>query len=69
MPTPRDPADMTPDQRRQEVAAILAKGLLRYLRASRSLPSEPSSESSPHLKTCLAFPAETRPCVDDRPAG
>lgn len=32
----RDPADMTPEQRRQEIAAILARGVLRLRRSAES---------------------------------
>jgi len=39
----RDPADMTPDQRRREVAAILARGVLRLRRSAENAPgSRPS---------------------------
>ena len=34
----RDPADMTPEQRRQEIAAILARGVLRLRRSAENAP-------------------------------
>lgn len=34
----RDPADMTPDQRRHEVAAILARGVLRLRESAQNAP-------------------------------
>jgi hypothetical protein len=34
----RDPADMTADQRRQEVATILAKGVLRLRQRAENAP-------------------------------
>jgi hypothetical protein len=34
----RDPADMTPDQRRHEVATILAKGVLRLRESAQNAP-------------------------------
>jgi hypothetical protein len=39
-----DPSQMTPDERRREVAAILAAGL-RRLRDRSALTSEPASEN------------------------
>ncbi len=41
-----DPADLTPDQRRHEIAAILAKGVLR-LHSMRSLGPESPAPGSP----------------------
>lgn len=39
----RDPADMTPDQRRREVASILARGVLRLRQSTENAPgSRPS---------------------------
>lgn len=38
-----DPADMTPPQRRREIAAILARGVLRLRQAAQASPgSRPS---------------------------
>ena len=34
----RDPADMTPEQRRQEIAAILARGVLRLRQSVQNAP-------------------------------
>lgn len=34
----RDPADMTPDQRRHEIAAVLAKGVLRLRESAENAP-------------------------------
>ena len=39
MTSTREPDAMTPDERRQEVAAILARGLLRRVRTKRYPPS------------------------------
>ena len=36
--TTRDPADMTPGQRRHEVAAILARGVLRLRESAQNAP-------------------------------
>ena len=50
---PDDPANMTPSERRREIAAILARGVLRLRQCARSSPSsgesrrpEKASESS-----------------------
>jgi len=45
-----DPSDMTPEERRAEVAAILAVGYLRLAYRPRPLPSNPQNEAknTPH---------------------
>jgi hypothetical protein len=45
-----DPSDMTPEERRAEVAAILAAGYMRLARRPRPLPSSPQDEAKdlPH---------------------
>ena len=45
-----DPSDMTPEERRAEVAAILAVGFLRLARRPWPLPSGPQDEAKdlPH---------------------
>ena len=55
-----DPSLLTPDERRAEVASILAAGILR-LHARAALPGDdPSTEISPDSATaCLEVPAET----------
>jgi len=63
------PSELTPTQRRSEVAAILAQGLLRYLRMKRSTPCGPTENPSNSSETGLDLSADTRPCVSDRPAG
>ena len=40
-----DPAAMTPHERRQEIAAILAKGVLRLRQAAQSCPGSRSSRT------------------------
>lgn len=56
-----DPAAMTPDQRRHEIAAILARGVLRLSTRARSNPasgeSESCQESSKSLPNCLDLSA------------
>lgn len=47
----RDPAAMTPEERRREIAAILAKGVLRLRRNGESLPgSRPDRMPEKDLK-------------------
>jgi len=58
---PKTPLDeSTPEQRFKQVAAILAKGVIRckrHLRAAASSPEQVSSESSPRG---LEVPGKTR---------
>ncbi len=42
----RDPAAMTPEQRRREVAAILARGVLRLRRAAENGPGSSLERTS-----------------------
>ncbi len=65
-----DPATMTPSQRRREIAAILARGVLR-LRQCRenthgSRPSRTAGKASESCRDCLDEGAKTSPHV---PAG
>jgi hypothetical protein len=60
---PTDPANMTPDERLDEVASIFARGILRLhgrVPPDQS-PEQRAEESSP---TCLDLSAPPRPCVD-----
>jgi hypothetical protein len=43
---PRNPAAMTPHERRQEIGAILAWGVLRLRRAAQASPESGGSSSS-----------------------
>ena len=64
-----NPESMTAEERRCEVATILANGLLRRLRAAESAASSPAktvSESSPNR---LEVPTESRLSVAPQPAG
>jgi hypothetical protein len=58
---PKTPIDeLTPEQRLQQIAAILAKGVIRCqrrLRDAASAPKQVSSESSPRG---LEIPGKTR---------
>ena len=50
MLTATDPMDMTPEDRRNEIAAILAAGYMRLARRPRPLPSSLQDEAKdlPH---------------------
>ena len=65
----RNPESMTADERRQEVASILALGLLRRVRTAKSAESPPSETSSKVSRNGLDVPSETRLSVAQRPAG
>ena len=58
--------EATAIRRRQEVAAILAAGVLRYRRMARKTASSPAQESADSQQNPLGPAPETRPCV---PAG
>ncbi len=42
---PDDPAAMSPDQRRHEIAAILARGILRLRQTAQASPGSSSSRT------------------------
>lgn len=65
----RDPESMTSDERRREVACIMAKGLLRCVRASRVCDSATTVKSGEVVEIPLDLPAEMRLSVAPRPAG
>ena len=60
--TPRNPAEMTPSQRRREIAALLARGVLR-LRQCAPVSTD-SGESRPGEKVSEAGPTR----LDESPA-
>jgi hypothetical protein len=64
---PDDPQpDLTPEQRRDEFAAILAEGILRFLRQDAALaPAKILEFSAAHLEV----PAQTRLSVSRRTGG
>ena len=55
--------EISPAQRRQEVAAILAAGVLRHRRMARKTASLPAQESAYSRQNSLGPIRETRPCV------
>ena len=54
---PTDPTNLTPDQRRREIAAILAKGVLRLRSIGQTAPSslgaQPAKKAAETLLTGL----------------
>jgi hypothetical protein len=64
-----DPESMTAEERRLEVASILARGLLRRVRMGRTAASPPGKIISKSSETGLEVSSETRLSVAQRPAG
>lgn len=64
-----DPESMTAEERRLEVASILASGLLRRVRMARTAESPPRKTVSKGPRNCLEVPSETRLSVAPRPGG
>jgi len=69
MISPSDPETMTADERRQEVASILAAGLLRRVRTLKTLASDAAPEPPPKSQIGLDLPSETRLSVAQQPVG
>lgn len=65
----RDPETMTAEERRMEVAGILAAGLLRCIRTAETPNPDARQKSSLRPKTGLDLPAKTRLSVAQRPTG
>ncbi|GIK17884.1 MAG: hypothetical protein AMXMBFR77_24010 [Phycisphaerales bacterium] len=62
-PDPTDPADMSPDERMDEVGSILARGILRlHGRVRPHLgPADPPQNLPESSRTCLELSAGPRP--------
>ena len=69
MNSTRDPESMTADERRLEVACILASGLLRRIRPAKAVRLPPREMNSNQPRNRLDDLAETRLSVAPRPAG
>lgn len=67
--TTRDPDTMTAEERRGEVASILAWGLVRAVRAARARMSERAESPRGCGGTCLDLRADLPLSVAPRPAG
>ena len=63
-----DPESMTTDERRDEIASIIAQGVLRRVRASRTGPPGPGKTVSEPRQNELERPAASRLSVAPRPA-
>ena len=64
-----DPESMTAEERRLEVAGILARGVLRRVRMAKTAMSPARKIVSEGPETGLDVPAETRLSVAPRPGG
>lgn len=64
-----NPQTMTERERRDEVANILAAGLLRHVRATQSRHDDADETSSPESRNGLDVPLKTRLSVAHRPTG
>lgn len=69
MISPSDPETMTADERRREVANILAAGLLRRVRHLKTSNSDPRQAFAPGSQIGLDLHPETRLSVAQRPVG
>lgn len=65
----RNPETMTADERRAEVACILARGLVRAVRDARARVPQSAGISTEPAVTRLDSPAELRLSVAPRPHG
>lgn len=65
----RNPDSMTADQRRDEVAAILARGLVRAVRMKRGAVTGAVNAPQNEGGTCLELSAASRLSVAPRIAG
>lgn len=69
MPTGRNPDHMTADERRDEIAGILAAGMLRAVRHARRSESAHSNASAETGLSRLDLCANSPLSVAPRPAG
>lgn len=65
----RDPESMTADERRDEIASILARGLVRSIVANRDRTSRASGDPADCGRSCLELPGHLPLSVAPRPAG
>lgn len=69
MPTGRNPDHMTTEERRREVAGILAAGVLRAIRQSRRRGGQGSDDLPDSRDSRLELGANSPLSVAPRPAG
>jgi len=67
--TTQNPESMTATERRAEITSILARGVVRAVRASRGRISAPSTETAEGGGTCLDLPADLPLSVAPRSTG
>lgn len=67
--TTRKPDTMTSDERRDEVAGILARGLVRALQAITAADAGVHANLAQDVETCLELPSVPGLSVSPRPAG
>jgi len=67
--TTRNPETMTAAERRAEIASILARGVVRAIRASRGPISALEDEAEERGGTCLDLRGDLPLSVAPRPAG
>ncbi len=60
MPDSDHASSLTPEQRRSEIAAILARGLLRHRRMAKAAAASPPLEIRSQTQNCLDLPRESR---------
>jgi hypothetical protein len=60
MPLHHSEPTLSPVERRRQVAAILAKGVVRLRRTYQTRGFTHAPESLPNARNCLEFPGETR---------
>lgn len=69
MPTGRNPDHMTPEERRHEIASILAAAVLRAVRQSRRRGDADSDDLPDSRESRLELGANSPLSVAPRPAG
>jgi hypothetical protein len=63
------PNELSADERRREVAAVLAKGVARWRQRAKAGGFTPSKETCPQGEKGLEVSGDLRLSVTDRPAG
>ena len=69
MPSRTEEQPMSADERRRSIAAILAKGVIRWRRRARAARIAPTPESSESLKNGLELRGKTRLSVSEGTRG
>ena len=69
MPSRTEAHPMSEDERRRRIAAILAKGVIRWRKRARAARIAPTPESAESLENGLELPGETRLSVSESARG